>query len=174
MNRGALLRHLATLVPPSPRVAEVGVLRGAFSRKILDALAPSVFLMVDPWKKFPAEEFGDYKNYTQVDWDRLYASVCSRFTVPGVQIIRAVSMEAVVQVPSGSLDFVYLDGNHEYSHVVDDLRAWSRTLRDGGILAGHDYDLPGVRAAVQEFRAGRPVATTTEASCVTYWWRQNS
>jgi hypothetical protein len=48
-------------------------------------------------------------------------------------------MDAVKDYPDQSLDFVYIDGNHEFSHVAADIAAWVKKVRRGGILAGHDY-----------------------------------
>jgi hypothetical protein len=42
-------------------------------------------------------------------------------------------------VTNGSLDFVYIDGNHRFEQVVADLAAWAPKVRPGGIVAGHDY-----------------------------------
>jgi hypothetical protein len=38
-----------------------------------------------------------------------------------------------------SCDFVYIDGNHSYSHVKEDLRLWFPKVKRGGVFAGHDY-----------------------------------
>jgi hypothetical protein len=37
------------------------------------------------------------------------------------------------------LDFVYIDGNHIFKNVAEDLWEWSRKVRKGGIVAGHEY-----------------------------------
>ena len=38
-----------------------------------------------------------------------------------------------------SLDFVYIDGFHEFDYVMSDLIFWTPKVRPGGIVAGHDY-----------------------------------
>ena len=51
-----------------------------------------------------------------------------------------------------SLDFVYIDANHEFDYVMEDVIAWSRKVKIGGIISGHDYDrahLKGVVPAVK-------------------------
>ena len=37
------------------------------------------------------------------------------------------------------LDFVFIDANHRFVDVAQDLTYWSRKVRKGGIVAGHDY-----------------------------------
>ena len=48
-------------------------------------------------------------------------------------------MEAVKQFKDGSLDFVYIDGNHTFEYVINDIAEWSKKVRKGGIISGHDY-----------------------------------
>lgn len=52
-----------------------------------------------------------------------------------------------------SLDFVFIDADHSYAAVAQDIDAWRPKVRSGGILAGHDFcDWPGfgVMQAVNE------------------------
>ena len=79
------------------------------------------------------------------------------------------SLQAADLIDDASLDFVYIDGRHDYESVLADLESWWPKLRPGGIFAGHDYlngRLPngefGVRRAVDEFFADRrlPVHST--------------
>ena len=54
-------------------------------------------------------------------------------------IIRKTSMDAVKMFRDSSLDFVYIDGDHSFSHVAEDIQAWAYKVKKGGIVAGHDY-----------------------------------
>ena len=49
------------------------------------------------------------------------------------------------------LDIVFIDGNHKYQPVLDDIEAWYPQIRPGGLLCGHDYspDHPEVSRAVK-------------------------
>ena len=49
-----------------------------------------------------------------------------------------------------SLDFVFIDGNHEYDFVFSDIKNWLPTVKCGGVLAGHDYHAPSVISAVSD------------------------
>lgn len=44
--------------------------------------------------------------------------------------------------------FVFIDGSHGYEDVLDDIVCWKSIVRRGGIIAGHDYDQPDVKRAV--------------------------
>ena len=43
------------------------------------------------------------------------------------------------EIPDQSLDCVFIDGNHEYQYVLDDLQFWSKKVRPGGQILGDDY-----------------------------------
>lgn len=44
-------------------------------------------------------------------------------------------------------DLVFVDGNHEYLYVRDDLILARRVVKDGGVIAAHDWDDERVRRA---------------------------
>ncbi len=63
-----------------------------------------------------------------------------------------MSENAVVQFADSSLDFVFIDGNHTYPAVKNDIKLWTPKIRSGGILSGDDYNTwEGVPQAVNEF-----------------------
>lgn len=48
-------------------------------------------------------------------------------------------MEALEDFADESLDFVYIDANHEFRYIAEDLFEWTKKVRKGGIVSGHDY-----------------------------------
>lgn len=67
--------------------------------------------------------------------------------------LKMPSVDAAKSVMDKSLDFVYIDGNHRYEAVLDDIRAWFPKVKRTGFIAGHDYGhklAPGVKMAVDE------------------------
>lgn len=54
------------------------------------------------------------------------------------------------QIDDSSLDLVFIDASHSYEFVVQDIVNYSKKLRQGGWLTGHDIDRPGVKQAVDE------------------------
>ena len=48
-------------------------------------------------------------------------------------------MEAVEDFKNESLDFVYIDANHEFRYIAEDLAEWTKKVKKGGIVSGHDY-----------------------------------
>lgn len=116
------------------RVAEIGVKVGDYSEVL--AKAGLEVLCVDPWLAY--DEY--FISPTQAELDKHYELTKQRLApYPNARIVRQTSMEAVKDVPLGSLDAVYIDGNHELSYAVADLMHWSKRVRAGGVIAGHDY-----------------------------------
>lgn len=64
-------------------------------------------------------------------------------------------MQAAGEIADGSLDWVYIDGDHTYDAVRNDIATYTRKLRSGGWLTGDDYQARGkyhggVKDAVDE------------------------
>ena len=68
-----------------------------------------------------------------------------------VRPVRCDSPKAAEGYEDGSLDFVFIDGDHTQAKVAADLEAWWPKVKVGGRMAGHDIIQPGVEAAVQSF-----------------------
>ena len=72
--------------------------------------------------------------------DDLMASVVERFASdPYIKIHRSTSLEAVRHFRDGYFDWIYLDGDHSYGAVLDDLNAWFPKVKPGGVIVCDDY-----------------------------------
>ena len=70
-----------------------------------------------------------------------------------VKFCHGTTAATASQVPDNSLDLIFIDAQHTYENVNEDIRNWAPKLKDTGIMGGHDlYDrvYPGVRKAVEE------------------------
>jgi predicted O-methyltransferase YrrM len=143
--------------------AEIGVYRGDFSAVI--ARHASKLYCVDPYRA--------YSNHDQIDLDEAYRVAQER--LPSAEFIRLPSVEAVNQFAKESLDFVYIDGNHDWAHISQDIYWWARKVKPGGIVAGHDYFLSKftqVQPVVDSYAAayGKTVFTTKEEKYPSWWF----
>lgn len=117
--------------------AEIGVRSGKFSEIMCQLIPDAKMLSVDPYtvvyKDYRSKAMGADKQelYFKEATDRLSKYDCT--------IIRKESLDAVKDIPYESLDFVYIDASHEFDYVMTDLIEWSKRVRPGGIVAGHDY-----------------------------------
>jgi predicted O-methyltransferase YrrM len=53
--------------------------------------------------------------------------------------VRTDSVSASKNYQDNSLDFVFIDGDHSYEACKADILAWLPKMKNGSILAGHDY-----------------------------------
>ena len=68
-------------------------------------------------------------------------------------------------IENNSIDVVYIDGDHSYEKVTQDINLWYPKVKENGFLCGHDYKSThtGVTQAVSNF-----LATNQQLSCKTY------
>lgn len=152
--------------------AEVGVRKAVFSVQMLRVVKPAHLHLIDPWQRefdgvsHPAP-FGQNRSQQQLDAmaDQVRKKLAGPIRNGIVTIHRGMSEDILSSFPDGSLDWIYIDGDHRYEFVKTDLELSRVKVRPGGIIAGDDYDRPkcrgvswgnGVKPAVDEFLvAGR-------------------
>ena len=64
--------------------------------------------------------------------------------------IEGLSQNVAKQIPDNSIDLIFIDANHNYPYVKNDIKDYRKKLNDKGIMTGHDIDYPGVNKAVNE------------------------
>lgn len=136
---------------------EVGIGYGFHAREILDNTAVDKLYLIDPMKYYPNDAFAtdvikyggfeklvyNIKTHLSIHDDRY-----TWFRTPSVSVTNE-------QIQDESIDSVFLDGDHSYFAVSQDLPFWWKKLRKGGWLLGDDYASchPGTTRAVNEFAA---------------------
>ncbi len=152
--RKRLLRRL----PRHAACAELGVWKGGFSRMILEQCEPETLHLVDPWMLDPSHPdrmYGGSEAATQADMDAIHDDVCREFgNRANVVIHRGRSSDVLKSLPNASLDWIYIDGDHSYEAVLEDIELGMQKVKPGGLVVGDDYwwgrseNFP-VRAAVR-------------------------
>ena len=114
------------------RGAEVGVMAGENAKLMLQNIPDLELTLIDPWRRFSKR--------TPNKWmQRRYDDCRLRLQKWRPIYMRLTSMRAVKNFKDGSLDFVYIDGLHDFDNVIMDLIHWVPKVRKGGIVAGHDF-----------------------------------
>ena len=121
---------------------EIGTLKGDYAAVLCRANSELHLFCVDPWGQF--DDTQDYTipavGRTHDTYEQFYRTAAATLApYPNVTLLRKTSMAAVRDFDDNMLDFVYIDGNHELAYITEDLEQWSRKVRPGGIIAGHDY-----------------------------------
>jgi len=121
---------------------EIGVQYGKNAKNILDNLPVKKLYLIDPYLKNGNNGIDEH---TKVDTINRLVKHKSKITW-----IFKKSSNAHCEIRE-KVDFIYIDGNHEYSFVKEDMENYYPLLKRGGILCGHDVGHKGVSVALQEF-----------------------
>ena len=134
--------------PKDPVMVEIGTFAGD-SAELFSLVAKKIYT-VDPFK-WPSDTFiaDGYNSDTVLSY--LAERLKKR---KNIEHIRKTSAEASKMFNDDSLDVVYIDGDHEYESVKEDILLWLPKVKSGGLICGHDYNEhpqhAGVIRAVQE------------------------
>lgn len=115
--------------------AEIGTDTGLYAREICEKVPGVKLFCIDPWLAYTEADVVKDQDTA----DQLYQDTIKRLSPYDCEILRKTSMEAVKDFQDNSLDFVFIDGNHEYSFVLEDIQEWTKKVKPGGIVYGHDY-----------------------------------
>ena len=90
-----------------------------------------------------------------------------------VEMLEMDSIAAADHIADNELDYIFIDGDHSYAAVSRDLRAYWSKVKPGGIFAGHDWNLPEVNRAVNDFRKELDITTEIQHTSknVWFWYR---
>ena len=124
--------------------AEIGVWRGYHAFLMFQVMDIKKLHLVDSWVDYSGYNGDESFKYTQ----KFLKDYSDK-----INLIRKKSGEAAELFENESLDFVYIDGNHAYEHIIKDIHLWVPKVKQGGIVSGHDYDgaFSGVIKAVKEY-----------------------
>jgi hypothetical protein len=140
--------------------AEIGVWKGETSEVLLRELPGLELWMIDPWRPYDGQS--NTGNQPQAAFDRAREAAVwwTDWAARRRHIVAQTSLQAASHFTNEALDFAFIDGNHLYESVRDDILAWWPKIRSGGVLVGHDYGVYGdangnwgVSRAVDEFAA---------------------
>jgi predicted O-methyltransferase YrrM len=169
-------KELRKLLPEDNIVGvEIGVDQGFFSFNLLTMYPEIVKIYgIDPYQKSSNNKG---KGFSEEEWNNYYIDTLNRMKHFGsrFELIRQMSKDAIYYIPD-NMDFIYIDGDHSFDNVLEDIRLYEPKVRVGGILCGHDYPCskyPEVEKAV-DFYAGqfnRELYSTREIDVkVGMWW----
>ncbi len=132
--------------------AEIGVRMGNNSAAILARVPDLKLYCIDPWNA--------YLRVSDSVQDVYYDRCVRKLAGKNVELIKKTSMDAVGMFEDESLDFVYIDGRHNFSNVCEDIISYYPKLKKGSICSGHDFYAffdAGVIQAVEAFCMGNNI-----------------
>ena len=115
---------------------EVGIYRGRFTATLAKRAPKMQLVGVDAWKVYLG--YKDYEN-NDLETEAYKDAVRRTKDYPQVKLINAWSVDAAKMFKDDSIDYLFIDANHTYEWVVEDMKAWIPKVKKGGIIMGHDY-----------------------------------
>ena len=141
---------------------EIGVLDGWHALDMMEALSIKKLFLIDPYKAYGEyyESVGNPRKAQKALNERIRVAkkVLKKYG-DKVEFIRKFSEAATEHIEDRSLDFLYIDGNHQYEFVKKDIELYYPKVKKGGIIGGDDYTSSpetererfGIFKAVNEF-----------------------
>jgi hypothetical protein len=153
------------------KAAEIGVQKGLFSTQILSKWPSGHLTLIDAWEHISDNTYNDIANVSNEEhMNNMKITEQNILQFAGrYDMIKGYSNKIYANFTDNYFDIVYLDANHKYEYVYEDISLWINKVKIGGYLAGHDYvdgnfhegDF-GVKSAVLNFFKRDPDFVTTE------------
>ena len=138
---------ITEVVKPDFKIVEIGCWKGVSSE--LFALHCEQLYCVDPWVPYNEVSHEDEIQKAENEFDRRMKKY------KNVLKLKAKSSDAHNSIKDNTVDLVYIDGDHSYEAVKNDIIFWKPKIKNTGYICGHDYyqhdDSIGVKKAVDEF-----------------------
>ena len=144
MDRVTLAKMFSTFALTG---AEIGVANGDYSDAICQENPNVKLFCIDSWIKY--EGYNDKAPDNFEESERMAKEKLAKYNCI---FIKKFSMDAIKDFDDESLDFVYIDANHNFKYILEDITEWSKKVRKGGIVAGHDYDWGGIQQALESYK----------------------
>ena len=152
---------LKSLVTPNSVICEIGVWKGQFAEQLL-SLQPRHLILVDPFVGTVSSGDENGNNVVDAYLPLEYLILNQKYKYdPKVILFRGYSHELLPHFAKQSFDIIYIDGDHSYQGVKNDLALARQLVKRGGYICGHDYEMNpnktknnynfGVKQAVDEF-----------------------
>ncbi len=122
------------------RMAEIGVYRGEFAVQLLDKCDfLEKYFMIDTWTHL--EDWNKQSNKDNDLFEKFFVEtkIKTDFAKDKRVILRGKTSEVINDIPDGTLDFIYIDGDHTLKGITIDLINAYPKIRNGGWIGGDDF-----------------------------------
>lgn len=120
---------------------EIGVAGGEHALSLLETLDIKKLYLIDPYDLYDGYDEG--KKHFDVDQLNISETKAAARNLLAEYHDKIIWIEDLSDVACNNIkdqvDFVYIDGNHQYEYVQSDIENYFKLIKSGGVLGGHDY-----------------------------------
>ena len=154
------------------RVAEIGVWEGHHAKILQNQLDVEKMYLIDPYDAY--EDYEESKSEVKKMRDAKETAHNKLEPYDNIEWMELYSHQAAQEIDE-QLDYVYIDGNHNYDYVKCDIELFYQLVEPGGVIAGDDFTRgwPDVIRAVTEFAGEEGVEVHTEPYGADWWFKKS-
>jgi predicted O-methyltransferase YrrM len=147
LNTNGLL-DLINYLPPNLTMAELGCYTGESTIMFLQSGKIDLLYAIDIWE----DDCGNFKKINQEhdfsEVEKIFDNNIKNMNVVKLKMNLAGALKILPE-----LDLIYIDANHDYNYIREDILNSLKIVKPSGFICGHDYvkESPGVIKAVDEF-----------------------
>ncbi len=166
---------LARIRGEGATIVEIGSFRGRSTALLaLGGGANAIVHAIDPHLDFEQDSDDRPEKITHYGEDdrRAFEANMKRFGVASrIRKVQMLSNDARPMYDGGPIDVLWVDGDHHYEAVRDDLANWGPLVRRNGVVACHDYThWADVRKAWAEVITAQPGTWGVVGDCQSIVW----
>jgi len=167
---------LFKLIPKNSVGAEIGVWQGQFTNYLIEKVNPKMLHLIDPWvwrKGFKRWKFKGEKIVDQMVVDKIYKFICNTYGVNSNVTVHRERSEVIYNIfPDEYFDWIYIDGDHSFDSVYNDMKNYYPKVKTGGLIIGDDFRIRGarVRRALEKFTNENNIEYKSRTD--QYWFRK--
>ena len=146
----------------NPRIIEIGVFKGEFLEYLIQNCKIGEIDAVDLFEGITCSGDVDGNNVVNYDVGLSYIQLQEKYKDnKNINIHKSNSATFLQNQLNEYYDIIYIDGDHSYEGVKNDLTEGYKKIKNGGYIMGHDYEMNmekathyynfGVKRAVDEF-----------------------
>lgn len=124
-------------------IIEIGARYGESTEILLNNLNVDKYYIIDPYVDYEEYKIDGFNSILKSNNDALFRDIQNKFYNYKSNIIfkRTFSddKETINSIEDKSIDIIFIDGNHSYKYVFNDLVNYSSKLKENGTLCGDDF-----------------------------------
>lgn len=159
---------LAALGLAAESVVEIGCYKGRSTTAL--ALTGNTVFSVD---NFSQQFDGDAAEEVFNEFRKTQRKLAGRSVLLRMTSQTDMFVECLRPIYPGGMGAAFIDGNHDYKHVTWDIEKCRLVVKKGGLICGHDYNMDGVKMAVQEAFGSKVMLPSGAGPDNKMWWAVN-